>query len=49
MNQYEQGDGDREEEEEKWWWREKWLGLIAISLFNRSNDEGARNSPLGCA
>jgi hypothetical protein len=40
MNHYERGDGDREEEEEKWWRHEKWLGLMARSLFNSSNDEG---------
>jgi hypothetical protein len=48
-NQYERGDGDREEEEEKWWWHEKWLGLMARSLFNCGSNEGARNGLLVCA
>jgi hypothetical protein len=34
------GDGDHEEEEEKWQQHEKWLGLMAGSLFNSGDDEG---------
>jgi hypothetical protein len=49
MNQYERGDGEREEEKEKWWLHEKWLGLMARSLFNRGSDEGACNGLLGGA
>jgi hypothetical protein len=39
-NQGDRGDGDREEEEEKWQRREKWLGLMARSLFNSGSNEG---------
>jgi hypothetical protein len=48
-NQCERGNGDHEEEEEKWWRREKWLGLIAGSLFNSGSNEGMCNGPPGCA
>jgi hypothetical protein len=45
-NQYERGDGDHEEEEEKWWRHEKWLELMARSLFNSGGNEGSSNCPL---
>jgi hypothetical protein len=48
-NRCERGDGDHEEEEEKWRRHEKWLGLIAGSLFNSDSNEGIHNDPLGCA
>jgi hypothetical protein len=37
-NQCERG-GDRKEEEEKWRQCEKWLGLMARSLFNSGRNE----------
>jgi hypothetical protein len=34
------GDEDREVEEENWRWCEKWLRLIAGSLFNSGDNNG---------
>jgi hypothetical protein len=39
-NHGERGGGDCEEEDEKWRRRDKWLGLIAGSLFNSGSGEG---------
>jgi hypothetical protein len=39
-NRGELGDRDHEEEEEKWQRHEKWLGLMAGSLFNNGSNVG---------